>query len=67
MLQALVTTGRSADPKNFCKRNTSVPDQYIQDRSSRLEVLCRKGVLKSFAEFTRKRLARVSFLIKLQA
>ena len=39
---------------------------YI-NRSSRLEVLCQKGVLRNFAKCTGKHRARVSFLIKLQA
>ena len=36
-------------------------------RSSRHEVFCRKGVIRSFAKFTGKTCTRVSFLIKLQA
>ena len=34
-------------------------------RSSRLEVFCKKGVLKKFAKFTGKHLCQISFLIKL--
>ena len=33
-------------------------------RSSRLEVFCRKGVLKNFAKFTRKSLCQILFFSK---
>ena len=36
-------------------------------RSSRLEVLCRKGVLRNFEKFTGKLLCQSLFLIKLHA
>ena len=38
-----------------------------EHRSSILEMFCKKGVLKTFAKFTVKQLARVSFLTKLPA
>ena len=40
------------------------PSEYIlsQDRSSRPEVFCKKGVLKNFAKFTGKRLCQSLFL-----
>ena len=42
-------------------------DDMLYIRSSRAEVLCKKGVLRNFAKFAGKHLFRVSFLIKLQA
>ena len=38
-----------------------------RDRSSHLEVFCRKGVLRHFAKFLGKHLYQGHFLIKLQA
>ena len=42
-------------------------DTEIRSKRSRLEVFCKKGVLRNFANFTENTCARVSFLMKLHA
>ena len=58
-------------PRGFLQNSfydTLTLKQMLQKyRSSRLEVFCRKGILRNFEKFTGKHCARVSFVIKLQA
>ena len=57
---------RSEQFRGVPKNNCFV--KILKNRRSRLEVICKKGFLKNFANFTGKHLrARASFLIKLQA
>ena len=55
------------DKKTFLYHRENIKDDMLYIRSSRAEVLCKRGVLRNFAKFAGKHLFRVSFLIKLQA
>ena len=49
------------------EKTTSYPNfnhGHVKHRSSRLEVFCRKGVLRNFAKFTGKHLCQILFFNK---
>ena len=55
-------------PENFTQNFRTLPNAYFWyfswERSSRLEVFCRKGILRNFSKFTGKHLCQSLFFNK---
>ena len=52
---------------NDVNNKNLTPEKIVNYRSSRLEVFCKKGVIKNVAKFTGKDQCQSHFLIQLQA